>query len=88
MLARGVAVTDGSPAIPLAVFVTASDHEGGRFSPLSGSGMGRAAGEPGVRCERVWGQLLSPSLPLSLMCGCSNSSLCGECCFPISACSH
>ena len=32
--------------------------------------------------------LLSPSLPLSLKCCCSNSSLCGECCFPISACSQ
>ena len=70
------------------MIVTASDHGGGRCSPLSASSMGRAAGEPGVRCGRVWGRLLSPSLPLSLKCGCSNSSLCGECCFLISACSY
>ena len=54
VLARVVAVTDHDPAIPLAVFVTANDHESGRFSPLSASGMGRTAGEPGVRCRRVW----------------------------------
>ena len=59
-------MTDSGPAIPLAVSVTASDHGGGRFSPLSASGMGRAAGEPGVSCGRVWGWLLSPSLLLSL----------------------
>ena len=64
-------------AIPLAVFVTASGHGGGRCSPLSASGMGCATGEPGVRCGRVWGHLLSPSLPLSLKCGCSVSSLVG-----------
>ena len=81
-------MTDRGPAIPLAVFVTASDHGCGRFSPLSARGMGRATGETDVRCGRVWGRLLSPSLPLSLKCCCSNSSLCGEYCFPISACSH
>ena len=54
VLARVVAVTDRNPAIPLAVFVTASVHGSGRFSPLSARGMGRAAGEPGVRCGRVW----------------------------------
>ena len=78
-------MTASGPAIPLAVFVTASGHGGGRCSPLSASGMGSAAGEPG---GRVWGRLLSPSLPLSLKCGCSVSSLCGECCFLISACSY
>ena len=66
------------PAIPLAVFVTASGHGGGRCSPLSASDMGSAAGEPGVICEKVWGRLLSPSLPLSLKCGCSVSSLVGS----------
>ena len=71
-------MTASSHAIPLAVFVTASDHGGGRCSPLSASGMGYAAGEPGVRCGRVWGRLLSPSLPLSLKCGCSDSSLVGS----------
>ena len=81
-------MTASGPAIPLAVFVTASGHGGGRWSPLSASGMGSASGEPGVRCGRVWGRLLSPSLPLSLKCGCSVSSLCGECCFLISACSY
>ena len=81
-------MTDSGPAIPLAVFMTASGHGGGRCSPLSASGMGSAAGEPGVRCGRVWGHLLSPSLPLSLKCGCSVSSLCGEGCFLISACSY
>ena len=46
-------MTDSGPTIPLAVFVTASDHGGGGSSPLSASGMGRAAGEPGVSCGRV-----------------------------------
>ena len=45
---------------------------------LSASGMECAAGEPGVRCGRVWVRLLSPSLPLSLKCGCSVSSLMGS----------
>ena len=81
-------MTDSGPAIPLVVFMTASSHGGGRCSPLSASGMGSAAGEPGVRCGRVWGRLLSPSLPLSLECGGGVSSLCGECCFLISACSY
>ena len=71
-------MTASDPAIPLAVFVTAGGHGGGRCSPLSTSGMGSAAGEPGVRCSRVWGRLLSPSLPLSLKCGCSVSSLVGS----------
>ena len=81
-------MTDSGPAIPLAVFMTASGHGGSSCSPLSASGMGSAASEPGVRCGRVWGRLLFPSLPLSLKCGCSDSSLCGECCFLISACSY
>ena len=81
-------MTASGPAIPLAVFVTASGHGGSRCPPLSASGMGSTAGGPGVRCGRVWGRLLSPSLPLSLKCGCSVSSLCGECCFLISACSY
>ena len=81
-------MADSGPAIPLAVFVTASGHGGGRCSPLSASGMGSVAGEPGVRCGRVWGRLLSPCLPLSLKCGCSVFSLWGECCFLISACSY
>ena len=46
-------MTDSGPAIPLAVFMTASNHGGGRCSPLSASGMGSAAGEPGMRCGRV-----------------------------------
>ena len=58
-------MTASGPAIPLAVFVTASGHGGGRYSPLYASGMGSAAGEPGMRCGRVWGRLLSPSLLLS-----------------------
>ena len=66
-------MTDSGPAIPLAVSMTASGDGGGRCSPLSASGMRSAAGEPGVRCGRVWGRLLSPSLPLSLKCGCSVS---------------
>ena len=49
-------MTDSGPAIPLAVFMTASGHGGGRCFPLSASGMGSAAGEPGVRCRRVWGR--------------------------------
>ena len=49
-------MTDSSPAIPLAVFMTASGHGGGRCSPLSASGVESAAGEPGVRCGRVWGR--------------------------------
>ena len=81
-------MTGSGPAIPLAVFMTASGHGGGRCSPLSASGMGSVAGKPGVRSGRVWGQLLFPSLPLCLKCGCSVSSLCGECCFLISACSY
>ena len=81
-------MTDSGPVIPVAVFMTASGHGGGRCFPLSASGMGSAAGEPGVRCGRVWGRLLSPSLPLSLKCGCSVSSLGGECCLLISACSY
>ena len=71
-------MTASGPLIPLAVFVTASDHGGGRCFPLSTGGMGSVAGEPGVRCERVWERLLSPSLPLSLKCGCSVSSLVGS----------
>ena len=71
-------MTASGSAIPLAVFVTASGHGGGRCSPLSTSGMGSAAGEPGVSCSRVWGRLLSPSFPLSLKCGCSVSSLVGS----------
>ena len=66
-------MTDGGPAIPLAVFVTASGYGVGRCSPMSASGMGSAAGKPGVRCRRVWGRLLAPSLPLSLKFGCSVS---------------
>ena len=81
-------MTASGHTIPLAVFVTPSGHGGGCCSPLSASGMGCAAGEPGVRCGRVWGRLLSASLSLSLKCGCSVSSLCGECCFLISACSY
>ena len=81
-------MTDSGPAFPLAVFVTASGHGGGRCSSLSASGVGSAAGEPGVRGGRVWGRLLSPSPPLSSKCGCSDSSLGGECCFLISACSY
>ena len=53
-------MTDSGSAIPLAVFMTASGNGGGCCSPLSASGMGSAAGEPGVRCGRVWGRLLSP----------------------------
>ena len=68
-------MTASGHAIPLAVFVTARGHGGGRCSPLSASGMGGAAGEPG---GRVWGRLLSPGLPLSLKCGCSLSSLVGS----------
>ena len=71
-------MTDSSLAIPLAVFMTASGLGGGRCSPLSTSGMGSVAVEPGVRCGRVWERLLSPSLPLSLKCGCSVSSLVGS----------
>ena len=71
-------MTDSGHAIPLAVFVTASGHGGGRCSPLSTSGMGCVAGEPGVRYGRVWGRWLSPSLPLSLKCDCSVSSLVGS----------
>ena len=80
-------MTASGHAIPLAVFVTANGHGGGRCSPLSASGMGCAAGEPGMRCGRVWGRLFSPSLPLSevwLQCLLSG----GECCFLISACSY
>ena len=66
-------MTASGPAIPLAIFMTASGHGSGRCSPLSASGMGSAAGEPGVRCGRVWGRLLSRSLSLSLKCGCSVS---------------
>ena len=54
VLARVVAMTDRGPANPLSVFVTVSDHGRGHFSPLSAHGMGRAAGEPDVRCGRVW----------------------------------
>ena len=71
-------MTSSDPAIPLAVFVTANGHGGGRYSPLSASGMGSAAGEPVVSCRRVWGRLLSPSLLLSLKWGCSVSSLVGS----------
>ena len=56
----------------------ASGHGGGRCSPLSASGIGRAAGEPGVSCGRIWGCFLSPILPLSLKCGCSVFSLFGS----------
>ena len=71
-------MTASGHAIPRAVFVTASGHGGGRCSPLSASGMGCAAGKPGVRCGRAWGRLLFPSLPLSLKCGGSVSSLVGS----------
>ena len=64
MLARWVAVTDSGPAILLAVFVTASDHGVGRLSPLSASGMGRAAGEPGVSCGRDMGTVVVPQPPV------------------------
>ena len=71
-------MTASSNAIPLSVFMTASGHGGCRCSPLSASGMGCAAGEPGVRCRRAWGCLLSHCLLLSLKCGCSVSSLVGS----------
>ena len=61
-----------------AAFVKGLGDRGGCCSPLSASGMGSAAGEPCVRCRRVGGRLLSPSLPLSLECGCSVSSLVGS----------
>ena len=61
--------------------MSASGHGGGRCSPLSASGMGSAAGEPGMRCGREWGRLLSPSLPLSLKCDFSVSSLVGSAAF-------
>ena len=64
MLARVVAVTGRGPATPLSVFVTASDHGSGSFSPLSARGMGGAAGEPGVRCGRVWWLLSVVQLPV------------------------
>ena len=54
LLARVVAVTGRGHAIPLAVFMSASGHGCGRFSPLSARCLGRAAGEPGVSCGRVW----------------------------------
>ena len=47
-------MTDSGPVIPLAVFMTASGLGGSRCSSLSASGMGSAAGEPGVKCGRVW----------------------------------
>ena len=75
-------MTASGPVIPLAVFVTASGRGGSRCSPLSASGMGSTAGEPGVRGGRVWGRLLSPSLPLSLRYGCSVSPLVGSAAFP------
>ena len=53
----------------------ASGHGGGCCSPLSASGIGRAAGEPGASCGRMWGCFLSPILPLSLKCGCCLLSL-------------
>ena len=49
-------MTVSGHAIPHAVFLTTCGHGGGRCSPLSACGMGRAAGELGVRCERVWGR--------------------------------
>ena len=45
-------MTDSGPAIPLAVFVAASGHGGGRCFPLSASGRGSAAGERGWRARR------------------------------------
>ena len=71
-------MTASGRAIPLAVFRDRQRCGGGRCSPVSASGMGSAAGEPGVRCGRVWGRLLSPNLQLSLKCGCSVSSLVGS----------
>ena len=37
-------MADSGPAIPLAVFMTASGHGSGRCSPLSASGMRNSAG--------------------------------------------
>ena len=48
VLTRVVAVTDRGPAITLAVFVAASVHGSGRFSPLSACGVG----ESGWRARR------------------------------------
>ena len=80
-------MTANGHEIPLTIFVTASGDGGGRCSPLSASSMGSTVGEPGVRYGRVWGRLLSPSLPLSVMwLQCLLSF--GECCFLISACSY
>ena len=57
-------------------FVIASGHGGGRCL---------AAGEPGVSCGRMWGRFLFPTLPLSLKCGCSVSSLLGSAAFSFSS---
>ena len=61
MLVRELAMTGHGRAIPLA----ASGHGSSRFSPTA-RGRREEAGEPGVRCERVWRRLLSPRLLLSL----------------------
>ena len=80
-------MTASGHAIPLAVFVTASGHGGGRCSPLPASGVECSAGEPGVGCGRVWGCLLSPqpSVVSEVWLQCLLSG--GECCFLISTCS-
>ena len=54
-------MTASGSVILLADFVTASGHGSGRCSPLSASGIGNAAGEPGVRCGRVWDVCCPPA---------------------------
>ena len=53
-------MTASGRAMPLAVFMTASGHGGGCCPPLSTSGIGRAAGEPGVSCGRMGGTVFVP----------------------------
>ena len=66
LLVGEVTVTGLGHAIPLAALVTARGQECCRFSLLTARSQKIEADEPDVSCGRVWGQLLSLRLPLSL----------------------
>ena len=66
LFAEELVMTVCGHASPVAVLVTVRGRVTGPFFPLTARGHGEEAVEPDVSCWRVWRQLLSPRLPLSL----------------------